>query len=423
MVSLSNREAVALIVAVLMSVSCGKKGPPLPPLVKLPVAPGNLVAERRGNVVDVQFNVPGTNTDGTRPANVARAEVYAITAPVNATSLTDAQLLKLATKIGDVQVKAPRHPNLTADAEDPSDEVDAPEGPGLDQGALTRLEESLSAEMLTPVEMPKASKAPASATGNDDAPRPLLAPPTAVLSRTYVAVATSPRGRKGPLSPRVDVPLVPPPPPPSTPTIAYDETNVTITWPAVGTRPEVEAPATGDAGEVLPSTPIGTARPAMAYNVYDTTNPASAVKLTKTPIPDPRFLDGRMVWGEKRCYTVRTAERVGGFTIESDAPPAKCKTLVDTFAPAAPKDVAGIPSEGAINLIWEPNTEKDLAGYIVMRAAGPHGAFEPITPAPIQETRFKDTVPGGVPYVYTVKAVDKAGNASPPSPPFAETAR
>ena len=421
--SVSNREAVAFIVAVLMCVSCGKKGPPLPPLVKLPVAPENLVAERRGNVVDVQFKLPATNTDGTRPANVVRAEVYAITAPVTPTPLTDAQLLKLATKVGDVQVKAPRNPNLTADADDPSDEVDAPEGPGLDQGAVTRLEESLTADMLKPVEVPKGSRAPSSIKGNDDAPRPLLAPPAAVQSRTYVAFSTSPRGRKGPLSPRVDVPLVPPPPPPSAPIIDYDETNVTITWPTVGTRDEVGAPATGGAGEVLPSTPIGTPRPATTYNVYDTTNPASAVKLTKTPIPDRRFLDGRMVWGEQRCYTVRTAETVGGFTIESEAPPAQCKTLVDTFAPAAPKGVAGIPSEGAINLIWEPNTEKDLAGYIVLRAAAPHEALEAITPKPIQETSFKDAVPGGVPYVYTVKAVDKAGNTSPPSAPVAETAR
>jgi fibronectin type 3 domain-containing protein len=130
-----------------------------------------------------------------------------------------------------------------------------------------------------------------------------------------------------------------------------------------------------------------------------------------------------MVWGEKRCYTVRTAESVGGFTIESDAAPAQCETLVDTFAPAAPKGVAGIPSDGAINLIWEPNTEKDLAGYIVMRAAAPQETLEPITPAPIQETSFKDAVKGGVQYVYAVKAVDKAGNVSPPSPRVAETAR
>jgi hypothetical protein len=400
---------------------CGKKGAPLPPLVKLPVAPENFVAERRGNLVDLQFTVPGTNTDGSRPANVNRADVYAITVPITPVPLTDAQLLKLATKIGSVRVKAPRNPNLTADADDPSDEVEAPEGPGLDQGAPARLEEQLTAEMLKPVDVPKDPKAAASATGHEDMPQPLLAPPAAVPTRTYVADATSPRGRKGPLSARIVVPLVPPPPPPSTPRIAYDETKVTVTWPAVAAGAAVEAPAAGGADAVLPSTPLGGERPAITYHVYDATNPA-AVRLTKTPIEEPQFVDGRMVWGEKRCYTVRTAETFGAFTIESDAPPAQCETLVDTFAPAAPKGVAGIPSEGAINLIWEPNTEKDLAGYIVLRAALPQEP-QPITPAPIQETSFKDAVQRGVQYVYTVKAVDKAGNASPPSERITEIAR
>ena len=74
-----------------------------------------------------------------------------------------------------------------------------------------------------------------------------------------------------------------------------------------------------------------------------------------------------MAWGEKRCYAVRTVETIGAFTIESDAPQPRCVTLADTFPPAAPQGVQGIPSEGAINLIWEPNPEKDLAGYIVLR--------------------------------------------------------
>ena len=71
--------------AFLVVTGCGKKGAPLPPLVKLPVAPENVVAERRGDVVDLQFTVPATNTDGTRPANVSRAEAYAVTVPVTAT--------------------------------------------------------------------------------------------------------------------------------------------------------------------------------------------------------------------------------------------------------------------------------------------------------------------------------------------------
>ena len=91
--------------------------------------------------------------------------------------------------------------------------------------------------------------------------------------------------------------------------------------------------------------------------------------------------------------------------------------------PAAPKELKAIPSEGAINLIWEPNAEKDLAGYIVMRGAATAETLEPITPSPIAETSLKDGVKAGVPYAYTVKAVDKAGNASPASARVVESAR
>jgi hypothetical protein len=410
----------ALIVVTAAAGGCGKKGPPLPPLVKLPSAPEKLLAERRGDTVDLQFTLPGTNTDGTRPANISRAEVYAVTAPPSATPLTDEQLLKLATKVGEVAVKAPRDPNRTADADDPADEVDAPEGPGLNQGAIVRLQEPLTAAMLTPVEMPDDERRQADSDGDNGAPQPLLAPGRMALTRTYVAYGTTTRGRKGPLSPRTEVPLVPPPPPPATPAIAYDEKSVTVTWPDVSPPRPAQPPSDAT---VLPSTPIGDTRPSIAFNVYDVTNAATPIKLTSAPVAEPTFVDNRMAWGEKRCYTVRTAETIGSFTIESDAPEPGCKTLIDTFPPAAPQGVQGIPSEGAINLIWQPNGEKDLAGYVVLRAAAPGDAFEPLTPAPIQETLFKDDVPRGVPYVYTIKAVDRAGNASAPSARVTETAR
>jgi fibronectin type 3 domain-containing protein len=174
---------------------------------------------------------------------------------------------------------------------------------------------------------------------------------------------------------------------------------------------------------VLPSRNIGASRPAITYNVYDVSRPAVPEKLTKTPVTELTYLDNRMEWGQKRCYTVRTVDVVGSFSIESEAPPPVCDTLVDTFPPGAPKGAAGIASEGAINLIWEPNPEKDLAGYIVLRAAAPSEDLQPVTPAPIQETSFKDNVQSGVQYTYVVKAVDRAGNASAASARVVETAR
>lgn len=410
-------SAIVAFSAVFSVVSCGKKGPPLAPLVRLPAPPADLAAVRRGNTVDLSFTVPAANTDGTRPANVASAEVYALTAPVTEPPLSDADLLKFGVKVGSVPVKAPRDPNLTADADDPADEVEAPQGPGLDQGTLARIREPLTREMLAPAALPADKNAPSESVGAaPDAP--LLGPPAAVPVRTYAAFGTSTRGRKGPLSSRVTVPLVPPPPPPAGATITYDEAAMTLTWPPAETT--AQAPAGTD---VLPSRPIGTARPPIAYNVYDTTVPAAPLRLTAKPLDAPTYSDGRIVWGEKRCYTVVAAESVGGSTIESEPPPPVCETFVDTFPPAAPKEVKAIATEGAINLIWEPNTEKDLAGYIVLRRLELAQTFEPVTPAPIAEPSFKDTAQQGIAYVYAVRAVDKAGNASASSASVVETAR
>jgi hypothetical protein len=408
------------LIVVIMCTACGKKGPPLPPLVKLPAPLVDLTAVRRGDTIDLQFTVPSANTDGTHPANVARVDVYAVTAPV-APPLTDAELLKLGTKIGSVAVKAPRDPNATSDPDEPDDdeEVDAPEGPGLDQGVVARVAESLAASSLIPVEVPKSSsRADAQAAGDRSAV--LLPAPSAPLSRTYVGVGVSTRGRNGPVSKRIAVPLVAPPPRPSPDPIVYNETTVTLTW---SSTTAAASPGPADAAAVLPSKEIGTTPPVIGYNVYDLSNPASAVKLTKAPIAATRFEDARIVWGEQRCYVVRTAVTVGGTTIESDAPPATCRMLTDTFAPEAPKSLRSVSSEGAINLIWEPNSEKDLAGYIVLRAVAPSEKLESITPAPIRELSFRDGVQAGLRFVYAVEAVDKAGNVSPMSNRVEEAAR
>ena len=113
----------------------------------------------------------------------------------------------------------------------------------------------------------------------------------------------------------------------------------------------------------------------------------------------------------------------GELSAESDAAPPRCTTPIDTFPPAAPTGLKTIPSEGAITLIWNPNTEGDLAGYIVLRASVPAGVLTPLTPVPIQLTTFRDTVARGARFAYAVKAIDKAGNASLESARVEETAR
>src|SRR5262249_28523738 len=131
----------------------------------------------------------------------------------------------------------------------------------------------------------------------------------------------------------------------------------------------------------------------------------------------------RIEWNVERCYTVRTVAVISGLTVEGEPAPKACKLLKDTFPPAAPKGLAAVASEGAVNLIWEPNKEPDLAGYVVWRADAAGGRPVAVTSAPIADTTFTDTVPAGTRYRYTIQAVDKLGNAGPMSDPVEETPR
>jgi fibronectin type 3 domain-containing protein len=115
---------------------------------------------------------------------------------------------------------------------------------------------------------------------------------------------------------------------------------------------------------------------------------------------------------------------VGTAAIESDPSSPICITPKDTFPPAAPKSLAAVASAGVINLIWDPNVEPDLAGYVILRGEAPGDRLQPLTPAPIKETRYADrTARPGVRYVYQLVAVDTTGNQSAPSNKVEEAAR
>jgi hypothetical protein len=140
--------------------------------------------------------------------------------------------------------------------------------------------------------------------------------------------------------------------------------------------------------------------------------------------------------GETYRYT---AQRVDAVTLDGDklemrSTPSSAITAVmrDTFPPATPAGLAAVPTEsaqGSIDLSWEPNTEPDLAGYIVYRqpvaADGTlTGAPTRLTPTPVPAPAFSDRTPvPGETYSYRIAAVDASGNASPTSAEVRESLR
>jgi fibronectin type 3 domain-containing protein len=104
---------------------------------------------------------------------------------------------------------------------------------------------------------------------------------------------------------------------------------------------------------------------------------------------------------------------IGTAAIESEPTAPACATPRDTFSPSAPKQLSSVSDDKGVNLIWEPNAEPDLAGYIVLRGEGADDVMKPLTPEPIHETSYRDTaVQQGRSYIYAVVAID---NATPPN--------
>ena len=103
----------------------------------------------------------------------------------------------------------------------------------------------------------------------------------------------------------------------------------------------------------------------------------------------------------------------------------ECTTVVDTFAPDPPTNLAAsVDPDGGIALVWEPNGEADLSGYLVLRGRAGDATLQPLTAMPLADTHYVDRdVMAGVRYVYAVLAVDTHDNPSGESNRVEDTAR
>lgn len=169
------------------------------------------------------------------------------------------------------------------------------------------------------------------------------------------------------------------------------------------------------------------------------TEPAEPLERTLLVKADAsaRTLDEDVRFNERyeyRAQRVATVES-GGQTLELAGPlsaPVEIETK-NTFPPAVPTGLAAVgtagengPGNGArpsIDLSWLPNTEPDLAGYIVYRREG-NGEWQRISPAqPIVGPAFHDAnVTAGHNYQYAVSAIDQEGHESARSDTAEETA-
>jgi hypothetical protein len=151
--------------------------------------------------------------------------------------------------------------------------------------------------------------------------------------------------------------------------------------------------------------------------------PVKRVLLVTAGLRQGQALDRDIRFGRTYAYRAQRVATVtaNGQKLELDGPlsPAVQIDAVDIFPPDVPRDLVAVATGGgngaaaAIDLSWSPDTEADLAGYIVYRREG-DGAWRRISAAqPVVGPGFHDgDVQPGHTYDYAVSAIDEQGHES-----------
>ncbi|MGD0902327.1 MAG: fibronectin type III domain-containing protein [Terracidiphilus sp.] len=366
-VHLLGRAALLVAAAIgLLLSGCGTPGAPMPPSLNLPDPVTNLSASRAGNQVSLAWTMPKRNTDklflkGNLPVRLCRKENEGTCAPLAASLL-------------------------------------------LTPGAPGAFTETLP---------------PALTSG---APRPL----------TYFVELPNRQGRSAGLSNAAIVLAGEAPAPVANLTAEVRKDGVVLRWtPDSPTAPQFSPAAVRLRRTLL--TPQPEARPNSQQGILaPPPEPVERTLLVYSGVAG-LALDKEIHFGETYEYRAQRVARitVGSQTLELAGPLSASVRVeaLDVFPPAVPAGLAAVAtaasagSEAAIDLSWQPDTEPDLAGYIVYRREGSE-TWQRISPAqPLVGPAFHDVhVQPGRTYRYAVTAIDQGGRESARSAEAEETA-
>ena len=357
-----------------------------------PQAIGAVDTRRVGDDVFLTFAVPAQNIDMSKPADVRRIDVYAVTTteprPPN-------RLLEGATLVGVVNVTPADPPGTTPLPPPPLPGVLPPASQPLPvQGNTVTVQERL--------EPGRASSRCRWPPRPGRQPLPAAAPPTRSpprLQRTYVAVAFSARGRSGPPSPAAVVSLDTLPERAAAVTASFAAERRDGVVGALGRADRASCSTSSCRIEALPVDDEAAARRAAAAgSAVVPLGPDALQRLSVAVAPircscrsrteerprwqrvpqrplNPQPLDAQLLadvlqFERERCYMVRAVRGTGADVVEGPPSPTACVKPVDIFPPEPPMGLSAVAGEGAISLIWEASASDDVAGYLVLRGEG-----------------------------------------------------
>ncbi len=157
------------------------------------------------------------------------------------------------------------------------------------------------------------------------------------------------------------------------------------------------------------------------YNVYRAEGNLPPRRLNSQLIKDTKYSDKDFLIGNVYRYIIRASATESSPFMESDNSEVLEVKAEDSFPPAVPSGLVSIVAGDFVSLTWDENRDEDIAGYRVWRREEGGDEFVLLTPQPIAENAFNDTaVEKNKRYHYAVTAQDRSGNESQKSESVSE---
>lgn len=347
--------------------ACGKRDDPAPPVPVIPAATSDVVVAQRGDSIVLSWSYPILTTAGRNLPGVDRIEILRLVQP-------------LPPSAAGVDAALPAAPGP------PWERVRFADVP-LPTPALFRRDAEVIAT-LSRAEMP-AAVAGSRVVFTDRLPFRVEGRPVRVVYgvRTSLADAVSDISNLGSI-----VPLE----------VSGPPRALNAEAEATGVRLEWEAPA--DAAE----------NPPAGYLVYRFDREGAAAitdgaPVHAAPLTDTQYLDVPP-FGEW-SYAVTALRDLGPPPVESVPSGFATAAFRDIQPPAPPEGVNTLLADRSVRVIWEAGDAADVAGYHVYRALQGQTRVR-LTTNPVTRPEWNDVPPPGRFYIYSVTAVDAAGNES-----------